>query len=202
VIVNHSDDAFHFSSRVTGIPKVTGLVTQLIEQEQRKQQASANRRRAAANLDRIISQKKWSEALAVVDDFLGKEADSADLLRKKFRILAVGLKDRTAALACGEALFKKLHTHANALNSFAWALLTEGQYGGDYSELALQFSERSNEITKLGTWQYVDTLALAKFETGDAEKAVELEKKAIELSGGSSAAELQAALARFEKGVQ
>ena len=48
---------------------------------------------------------------------------------------------------------------------------------------------------------FVDTLALAMFRTGDADDAVELEKKAIELCGSCGGlGELQKVLARFEAG--
>ena len=89
------------------------------------------------------------------------------------------------------------------LNSFAWALLTEDQYAdsGEYDKLALRVSARSNELTDHKNWMFVDTLALARFRTGDVDEAVELEKKAIKLCGSCGGlGELKEVLARFEAG--
>jgi len=111
-----------------------------------------------------------------------------------------GLLDaREAARACAKAFLERAHDKATALNNFAWALLTEDQYDDAYTGLALKMSERSNELTKYENWAFLDTLALAKFKSGDAKTAVELEKKAIEHCGGRGKAELEKALAKFEK---
>jgi len=129
----------------------------------------------------------------------GRESPDIDHLLKKFRILAVGQEDRAAALAVGELILRKAHDAEGTLNSFAWALLTEEQYQDRFDELALRLSERSNEISGQRVWQYVDTLAWAKFKTGDAQAAVELEKKALALcDDDGDTAELKKALARFE----
>jgi len=118
---------------------------------------------------------------------------------EKFRILAVGQENRAAALAVGELILKKAHDAEGTLNNFAWALLTEEQYQDRFDELALRLSERSNEISGHRVWQYVDTLAWAKFKTGDAQAAVELEKKALALCDDEGdTAELKKALAEFE----
>jgi hypothetical protein len=98
-------------------------------------------------------------------------------------------------------MFEHLRDDAQALNNFAWGLLTEEKYGHQYNDVALRFSRRSNELTEHENWAYVDTLALAEFETGNAHKAIELEEKAIELSrrsGGGGVAGLEKALARFQ----
>ncbi len=195
IVVDHADGAFRFSTEVTGIPRVGELVTQLIEREKGRHQANAS-------LAKATSAGRWGEALSLADDLLSNEPDCVDLLSKKFHILSVGQEDHVAARACGDKIYEANFDDAKALNNFAWALLTEDQYNHAYNELALKLSQRSNELTDLGSWGYVDTLALAKFETADVEKAVELEKKAIELSGGRGVAGLQAALARFEKGLQ
>ena len=79
--------------------------------------------------------------------------------------------------------------------------MTEKQYGGSFSELALVLSERSNEMTDYENWMYLDTLALAQFETGDAESAVEFETKALKECGDCGGAkDVKKALARFEAG--
>ncbi len=192
VVVEHSDDMFRFSTVVTGIPDVGDMVAQLITQEHRKEAGHAHVKRA-------MREKHWGEALQAIESQLGKGSEDMKLLQAKFEILAVRRKDQAAAITCGEAIFKKAHDNARTLNNFAWALLTEDQYGGAYTDLALKMSERSNELTKYENWAFLDTLALAKFKAGDVESAVGLEKKAIEHCGGQGKTELEKALAKFEK---
>jgi hypothetical protein len=111
--------------------------------------------------------------------------------------------DRDAALALGEKLVEVLHDDARELNNCAWALLTDDPFKGHFSELALKLSQRSNELTDHNHWAFVDTLALALFETGDAKAAVDMEKKALALCGDDSGrAGLEAALKRFEAALQ
>jgi len=191
-VVEHSGEQFRFSTMVNGIPDVGDVVAQLIAEEHGR---GAHHRQ----LKRAVREKNWDTALETVDAQLANRPEDLDLLRTKFKILAVEQGDRDAARACGKAFFKKAHDKATALNNFAWALLTEDQYDDAYTGLAVKVSERSNELTKYENWAFLDTLALANFKAGDAASAVELEKKAIEHSGGRGKAELEKALAKFEK---
>ena len=194
-VIDHSDGEFRFSAMATGLPDVGELVAVKLQEEEAK-------RAAATQLKKATKSGQWDKALEVVDGLLAIQSDRVDLLKKKFHILAVGLKDRDAALACGDELFNQASKHATLLNNFAWALLTEDQYGGQYSDLALRYSARSNELTEHKNWMFVDTLARAKFHTGDIQEAIALQKKAIELSNGAGLDEMNKALARMEKALE
>lgn len=204
VVVTHSGEVFRFSAMVSGMPDIGDLVTQLILDQRQKQQArqaaAKQRREQRRQLSRLTSSERWGEALEQVDSLLAdRESPDVNLLLEKFRILAVGQENRAAALAVGELILKKAHDAEGTLNNFAWALLTEEQYQDRFDELALWLSERSNEITGHGVWQYVDTLAWAKFKTGDIQAALELEKKALALCDDEGETdELKKALAKFE----
>jgi hypothetical protein len=188
-VVTHSCQVFRLSAMVTGIPDISDMVTQLIRRERQKNQ-----------LTRLVHDGQWDQALEQVEGLSSaKTASDVGLLMQKFRIQAVGQGDRDAALATGKAILDKAGDDARLLNNLAWDLLTEEQYEDQYDELALRISQRSNELTDHGVWQYVDTLALAKFKTGDAAAAIELEKKALSLcNDASQTLELKKALARFE----
>ena len=195
LVIDHSHNRFRLSAEVTGIPKVGGLVTQLIEAEEQKKQRSAS-------LEKAIQHKEWDKSVKLLDDVLADQPNRQDLLVRKFRVLAIGKNDRAAALAWGEQIFDRLHDDAEGLNDFAWALLTEDRYDGAYHAYALQLAERSNELSRQRNWAYLDTLALAKFLNGDAEAAVKIEEKAISLAGDRNADELNEALARFKEGIE
>lgn len=192
LVLDHSAGLFRFTAQMTGVPNVGELVARKLTQEH-----AADEQRA--ELGRMIKQKKWDEALAAIDA-RAKDGPDAELTRKKFHVLAVGTKDVVAAQAAGEQYCDLAKNNATALNNFAWALLTESQYGHTYNELALKCSKRSNELTNLESWRFVDTLALAKFDTGDRAGAIETEKKAIKLCDDDEdgAAEMKKTLARFE----
>jgi tetratricopeptide (TPR) repeat protein len=191
LIVDHSNDRFGVSLTITGLPNVGPLVTQALMQQAQQQEQRAK-------LDKAIRSDEPDKALAAIDAELAKKPESVELLRGKFKVLALKTKDREAAIACGASLFEQLKNDAKALNNFAWALLTEKPYGDEYTELALKFSQRSNEVSEFKNWAYLDTLAWAKFKTGDIEEAIALEKKAIDRSSGDGTEELKEALAKFE----
>jgi hypothetical protein len=77
---------------------------------------------------------------------------------------------------------RELREDARALNEFAWSLLTEDPFAGRFARLARRASERSNELTHFGEWRYLDTLALAEFESGAVEEAIAHQEKALELA--------------------
>lgn len=150
-------------------------------------------------LTKAMHEERWNDALSEVESQLAADTQSVTSLRTKFKVLAVGKKDGDAARTCADALYDAVNGDAKALNKFAWALLTEDQYGGAYDDIGLRFSTRSNELSDHENWMFLDTLALAKFKTGDAEAAVELERSAIEKCKGNGKKELEGALVKFEK---
>jgi tetratricopeptide (TPR) repeat protein len=120
-------------------------------------------------------------------------------LWREFEKRAADEADRKTALVLGEKLYETMHDDDAGLNNRAWEMLTEDRFGGSFNDLALKYSQRSNELTDHHNWYYLDTLALALFKTGDAQEAVEMEKKALALCNDASGRpQVEAALARFE----
>ena len=69
---------------------------------------------------------------------------------------------------------------------------------------ALKAAERCHELSKGENWQFLDTLALARFESGQKEEAAEIQRKAISLGEEAGAAaqqldELKERLKQFER---
>ncbi len=191
--VEHSNETLRLALAVAGVPDVSGLVSQMLTEQRRGEQTQQD-------VTRAIRQKEWDKALTLLDQQLTAQPGNTKVLRRKFDILAVRKDDPAAATQAAEALYEGLRDNAAELNNFAWELLTEDKYQHKYNDLALRLARRSNELTNHAVWAYVDTLALAEFETGSAARAIELEKKAIELcrkAGGSGLKDLETALARF-----
>lgn len=192
VHVEHSEEFWHAGMRISGLPNVGPLVAQLIERE-RAEEAEREQ------LNALIRSRNWDEALQKIDGRLVVDPKDSSLLRRKFDVLATGKKDVESAVALGSELCAHHLRGATALNNFAWALLTEAKYRGEFAELALECAVRSNELSEFGDWRFLDTLALAHFETGDVVKAIELQKKAIESFDGSGLGDMKKSLARFEE---
>ena len=143
-------------------------------------------------------------ALRAIDVAIAAEPNEPQHLVGKFHILAVCKRDDKAAIAIGEYLIEKAAGDAQLLNSLAWNLMTERQTEGRFSELALKAARRCDQASEGRNWSYVDTLALALFETGDVDEAIKIEEKAIKLAHEQDVyemaiEELELALARFRK---
>jgi len=198
VAVEHSDRVLRVSAAVAGIPNISGLVTKMLAEQ--RQRGHVNR-----ELTRSVKNKDWGQALELLDKQQAAGSDSSGVPRRKFDILAVHKGDHAAARVLADQLFKAMYDDAMAMNNFAWALLTEDRYQHKFNEIALRFSQRSNELTNHKNWAYLDTLALAEFETGNADKAITLEEQAIELcqrDGGGGVDDLKKTLARFRESAE
>lgn len=193
LVISHSDHALRLSGSITGIPDVGDMVASLITEQ-------SNWHKQEESLRKAMRNQRWNDATAIVRDMQAIKPGASSLLVKEFDIFAVGKKDHEAAALLGEEIYQATSDDAQALNNFAWALLTDDDYGQHYGELALKMSERSNQLTKQKNWAYLDTLAHAKFAVGDASAAVALEQRAMTLAEGRSADALAEALARFEAG--
>ncbi|MFV0442921.1 MAG: hypothetical protein ACK5Q5_05065, partial [Planctomycetaceae bacterium] len=64
---------------------------------------------------------------------------------------------------------------------------------------AVQYAERANQLTQEQDSDYLDTLAAAAATSGDFNRAVEVAKKAVELSPAETRAEIEARLALYQK---
>jgi tetratricopeptide (TPR) repeat protein len=89
----------------------------------------------------------------------------------------------------------------SALNNFAWTLVTCEPADLRDPQKALEFALRVNELTNSLSHTYLDTLALAYFQTGDVAKAIETQRTAVDrLSPGhSDRIELEERLAEYEQ---
>ena len=194
VTLDHSDRMLRLSAALNGVPDVSGLVSKLLTEERQ-----AGRRKQ--DVVQAIQQKQWDQAVTLLDKQLAQKPADSEMLRRKFDVLAIHKQDSAAAQAVADKLAEALQDDAQGLNNLAWELLTEPKYGKRFNELALRLARRSNELTDHTQWAFLDTLALAEFETGHVRKAIELEEKAIDLSktqaGGAGLADMQKALERF-----
>ena len=82
------------------------------------------------------------------------------------------------------------------MNNLTWILATYPQARVRDARLAVELGERAAELTGHKDAGILDTLAAAYAESGDFEKAVEHENRAIELARGKANA---SAVSEYEK---
>src|SRR5262249_30281881 len=65
------------------------------------------------------------------------------------------------------------------LNSFAWELLTDAEHLARTKATALRAVEAMARIEGWDTPSHMDTAALARFENGDVDGAIDLQQRAV-----------------------
>jgi tetratricopeptide (TPR) repeat protein len=194
LLVGQTQNRMSISAEVHHLPEIGDVISNMIKAEQQHEEA----RRMLASARRG---RHWDRAQMIIDALIKKNPDSISLWTEKLD-LYVSADDQSQARNCLEKIRELAGDDANSLNNVAWRLLTQEKYDGAFHEFALSFSERSNELTGHKNWAYVDTLARAKFESGDVHAAIELQKQAVELAGSRGGKSLREALARYEAAVK
>lgn len=189
-----TDRLMSLTSTVTGLPDISGVIVRAMAEERERH----SRDQA---IDDAVEAEQWDRALDLLDRRLASDADDDEALMRKFKILALHKKDVAGATAAAQVLTRALWEESKALNNLAWALLTEERYGKNFNAAALEMARRANELTGMKNWMFLDTLAVAEFEAGNAAKAAEIEEKAVEryLASEKDFAEMQKSLQKFRE---
>jgi hypothetical protein len=187
VTVEHSATTMGLSARVDGLPKVGGMVSQLVARELR---GGGMRHERSASV--VVAMPAEPEAPAPVD------------VRTHFEA-AVGAGQHAHARGLVEEVAEGIGEDAMELNNFAWYLLTEDRYAGRYDDLALPIARRANELSEWGNWYYLDTLAHALNANGEFAEAVKVQSLAVKIAesqGDAQAGEAAATLASFKQAAE
>ncbi|MFN3243699.1 MAG: hypothetical protein ACE37K_19490 [Planctomycetota bacterium] len=90
------------------------------------------------------------------------------------------------------SVVKRVGDDPGRLNSVAWDLMTDKATAGKFDEMALAMTERMEALVAKSSrrrgqshYNYLDTAALANFLNGNVEKAITLQRTAIERGGRS-----------------
>jgi tetratricopeptide (TPR) repeat protein len=128
------------------------------------------------------------ERLAVIDKAIEENPELEGVLAPQKYVFMLQSGDKDASAYGTKLVEGALKEEAEGLNQVAWMNLdpssTLAEANRDY-KLALKAAIRANELTKGENGPILDTLALAYFKTGKADKALELQEKAIKLMGDS-----------------
>lgn len=147
---------------------------------------------------------KHEEAVKVIDSILGKnKALDGRLTAMKFESLLKGGKDADAYALANDVL-KADKFDAMTLNNMAWQIVDpDAKVAKPDLDVALKLSSKS--VEKEANWAYQDTLARVYFLKGDLNKALDMQKKAVESVKKESdlppgaVEEIEARLKEYEK---
>jgi len=129
------------------------------------------------------------QILAAIDEVI-KEVPSMErnLVGLRFATLVqAGEEDKAVELG-DDLLEGDLGKNANALNAFAWSIVdpnAKRKPGPKLLKFAAKAAERADELEEGKNPFVADTLAKVYFDSGDAAKALETQKRAIENAKGT-----------------
>lgn len=155
-------------------------------------------------------QKRFREAaqandtdkmLTLADEALVADPDAAPQIGiMKFQLLLMKKRDYPTAYALATKLSEnELKDNAETLNQLAWTILDGKDVEKRDFDVALKLALRADELTKHENPAVLDTLARAYAEKGQAAKAVETQKLAIEkVKGEEDKAKYLESLKKYE----
>ncbi|MBX3385612.1 MAG: redoxin family protein [Phycisphaeraceae bacterium] len=166
----------------------------------RQQEMEAQADAAMKAMNAAARAGEWDTAMEKLAEYRemhrshGKRADDI-----KLNILLGAKKDYDAAYALAASLIDGSYRNdAQSLNELAWRILTDPSIERRDLDLAMRAATRSNELTKGQDPSILDTLARAHFEKGDVDKAVDIQRTAVEKATEEDMKrELEEALSRY-----
>jgi tetratricopeptide (TPR) repeat protein len=154
----------------------------------------------------LARKQDFTGAVKAADEVMAKHPEMApNIATIKFRLLLTGTKEYEKAYAFArEAAEKYYSKNPMALNDIAWTILDADGVDQRDADVALTLAKRAVELTNESDGAILDTLALAYFQKGDARKAAEIQKRAVELITKAGAPEdmieeMKERLEKFEK---
>ncbi len=135
--------------------------------------------------------KEYDKAVAVIDEAVAATPALETVLGADKFTLLLAKGDHATASAYGTKVVDGcLKDDAVMLNQIAWTIVdprSTVDRGMRNLALARKAAERAVELTKADDWAILDTLALVCFDQGEAERALELQDKAVKLAVAAGA---------------
>lgn len=142
-----------------------------------RREQSQQLKNLSQQLQRLMQEKNWDQALALLDRLEEASGASAQITAMRMAVLKSAGRTEDAAQQMTK-LVEQEWSNAQLLNAVAWGIAAEGEVGG--LELAEKAALRSSELTDNKNGAILDTVARIYYEKGDLDKAIEWQKKAVE----------------------
>ncbi len=153
------------------------------------------------DLETAMKSGTSAEVIAAADAILTVDAKQyADFAAVAFENVLITKKDPDAAYAFATKWTKgdELAGNSMVLNRIAWTTLDDAGVPRRDLDLAMKVAEMAVKASEGKDGAIMDTLARAHFEKGDLNKAIEVQKKAVDLADDSMKSEIEATLKRYE----
>lgn len=155
-------------------------------------------RKAGAKLREAQAAGKWDEVVAILDGLLEKAPDNEMILTQKMQICITSANRPADGYAIARSLMAKNATNGMMLNQIAWTIIDPAMPVKDRDvKLATEAAEKAVAATGAKDGAILDTLARCYWTAGDKAKALETQKKAVEL-GGPMKAQLEETLKEYQ----
>lgn len=134
-------------------------------------------------LHSAIEEKRVDDALKVVDEMLKLEPAAATKAGLTKFLLLLRMDEYEKAYAMNDELFKLYNNDSETLNEISWTIMDDEDIAKRDYPMSMKFALRANEVAKGEDPAILDTLARAHHDKGELDKAIELQRKAVEKAG-------------------
>ena len=166
---------------------------------QKAMELQAKRMQVGRELAKVRKDKDWKKVIEMIDAAVQEEPQLARSFGPMKLDALFELEDYAAAYALVAKLAEENKQAPAALNQLAWTILDKPGLKKRDLDLALKLAEQANEGAKGKDAGVLDTLARAHFDKGNTDKAIELQKQAVELAEDPMKAKLQTNLAKYQE---
>lgn len=143
----------------------------------------------------------WDAIIKIYDEILAKNPDDVNTLMGKMTLLLTKANKPADGYAIAKEIVAKNEKNGMILNAVAWTIVdTKGIEQRDV-DFALGVAQKAVAASGEKDGTILDTLARCYWEKGDKAKAIETQKRAVELAkGGPMEGQLQQTLDGYVKG--
>jgi thiol-disulfide isomerase/thioredoxin len=145
-----------------------------------------------------MQRQDWNKAVELADAILEKDPKDLNAGMTKFTALMKS-GDTERAYGYAQTLAKNQWENPMVLNALAWTIVDDPGIKDRDTELALQFANQANTLTKGEDPAILDTVARCYYESGDLKNAVKHQELAVKHAGDDEmAGDIKAALKKYQ----
>jgi tetratricopeptide (TPR) repeat protein len=139
-------------------------------------------RRASIALRSATRSNDASKVMTILNDLTQKHGNNPQAQTMKYRAMLQFAPSQGSVFAYGSAIAKKNWDDAQFLNSISWWTVDDPTAKYRNYQQATEWAARADELTHHKDAQIIDTYARCLWEQGHIDKAIALQRKAVDLA--------------------